>query len=279
MARIGTNTGLGRITLSGLAHRTSGGLSTMRIFGSYAAVYCFDGRAYYKDTNGLDLPILPGDLILVFPELGHRYGPQKGHLWSEYFLCFEGPVFDLWRQSGFLDSARPVHHLEPVDYWLKQFQSVLGSDRTPGLAPSVLETCRLQQVLAEALLSEELRAISPHDLDWVSRAKGLLEADLDRRQSMPRIAGKLGSSYETFRKRFTRIVGFSPAHYRDARIIDHACRLMQEENLSNKQIADRLGFCDEFHFSHRFKQILGQSPRKFRANLLVQDNEPPGPSI
>ncbi len=268
MAKIVTNTGLGRLTLSGLGRRAGRtGVPTMRVFGSYALVYCFEGRAYYEDANGFRQDIVPGDMILVFPELGHRYGPRAGHSWSEFYLVFEGPVADLWRKSGFLDSTKPVHHIEPVDYWLKQFQSVLGPDRTPGLSPAVLEICRLQQVLAESLLSEETGAISPHDLDWVSRARAILEGDLERQKPMPGVARKLGVSYETFRKRFTRIVGISPARYRDARIIDQARRLMQEENLSNKEIADRLGFCDEFHFSHRFKQLTGKSPRKFRAAL------------
>jgi AraC-like DNA-binding protein len=268
MARIVTNAGLGRVTLSGLLRKAGNtGMPNMRVFGSYAAVFCFEGRGYYEDTSGLRQDIVPGDMILVFPELGHRYGPRPGQFWSEFYLVFEGPVVDLWRKSGFLDSTRPVHHLEPVDYWHKQFQSVLGPDRTPGLAPAVLEICRLQQVLAEALLSEEMGAISPHDLDWVSRARTILEGDLDRQRPMPAVAKKLAVSYESFRKRFTRIVGLSPARYRDARIIDQARRLMQEEHLSNKEIADRLGFCDEFHFSHRFKQITGKSPRKFRASL------------
>ena len=42
---------------------------------------------------------------------------------------------------------------------------------------------------------------------------------------------------------------------------------MQEQNLTNKEIAYRLGFCDEFHFSHRFKQIMGKSPQRFRRSI------------
>lgn len=42
---------------------------------------------------------------------------------------------------------------------------------------------------------------------------------------------------------------------------------MQQTDLSDKQIAAELGFCDEFHFSRRFKQITGRSPRAFRSGL------------
>lgn len=265
MAAVGTTMGLGRITLSGLTRRAgSTGMPAMRVFGSYALVYAFEGRAFYQDANGMAAAVRPGDIILVFPELGHRYGPVPGESWSEFYLCFEGPVFDLWRETGILDSSRPVHHVEPVDYWLKRFQSVRGDGRAFGPMAAAMEVCRLQQAMAEALASEAAGALAPGDLNWVSRACALLERDLTHEWSMPAVARQLGTSYESFRKRFTRLVGVSPARYRETRIIEQACRLMQETDLMNKEIADRLGFCDEFHFSHRFKQLTGRSPRAFR---------------
>jgi len=239
----------------------------MRVFGSYAIAYTLAGKAVYWDANGLEQSLVPGDLVLVFPELAHMYGPRAGESWSEFYLVFEGPVFDWWRKTGFLDSNRPIHHIEPVDYWLRKFESVLGRGRKVGLGPSVLEVCRLQQVLAEALTAEEAGLVSPQDANWAQRVCEMLEGDLDRRMSMPGVARRLKMSYENFRKRFTRIVGVSPARYRDSRVIDRACELMQQGGLRNKEIADRLGFCDEFHFSLRFKQITGRSPREFRRRI------------
>ena len=66
---------------------------------------------------------------------------------------------------------------------------------------------------------------------------------------------------------FTQIVGMPPAKYRAARIIDRACELIQNSDLSDKQIAEKLGFCDEYYFSRSFKKIRGASPRAFRKTL------------
>ncbi len=117
---------------------------------------------------------------------------------------------------------------------------------------SILDMLQRQQILAEMLLSEESDAISHHDQDWLKNACEILDRLMLNRKPIPKIAKMLGMSYESFRKRFTRLLGMSPSQYHNKRIIDRACRLMQESNLSNKEIAWQLGFCDEFHFSHRF---------------------------
>ena len=142
---------LGRIQLSGLL-RNSHGVSAdpMRVLGSYAAVYLLDGSGRYVDANGVSRAVRAGDLILLFPELAHGYGPERASGWTEFYLVFDGLIFDLWRSERLLDPARPIRHLEPIDHWLRRFQSVLGAPRRPGLAP-LLEVCRLQLVLGDRL--------------------------------------------------------------------------------------------------------------------------------
>lgn len=242
-------------------------MDSMRVLGHYAIVYVFDGGGFYRDARGVDQRVTAGDLLVLFPTLGHSYGPGPQDTWSEFYLVFNGLVFELWEKHGLLRPDQPIHRLDPVDYWLKRFESVLGAPRTLGFAPPLLEVCRLQQVLGEALVGGPRGAADQADAQWVSRACALLEADLSRSLDMHDLAEQLGGSYASFRKRFTRLVGTPPARYRSVRIIERACELMQQGSLTDKQIAAALGFCDEFHFSRRFKQIVGSSPRQYRRSL------------
>lgn len=268
VARYASLSALGGITEIGMRPSNRGiPPENMRIFGQYALVYIFDGAGRYADTHGLNRAIGPGDLIFVFPDLAHSYGPIEGQTWNEFFLVFQGPLFDLWRSTGLLDEHHPIHHLEPIDHWLARFESVLSGSRQPGWSPPLLEITRLQQVLAEVLVGGSKSAIPNDDLRWASRACALLEADLSPSTDLHHIAHQLKINYESFRRRFTQIVGLPPARYRASRLIDRACELMQTSNMTDKQIAYSLGFCDEFHFSRRFKQILGSSPRNYRATL------------
>ncbi|MEI6071767.1 MAG: AraC family transcriptional regulator [Verrucomicrobiae bacterium] len=258
---------LGSITSAGFVDDSPSGVGPARVFGQYAVVYVLDGKAFYSDAHGARQDIGPGDMILVFPDLAHAYGPKGGGGWTTLWLSFNGKIFDLWREQGLLDDRRPVHHLEPVDVWFRRFDSILGAPRQTGYAPPLLEVCRLQTLLAEIVTGTGRQTAYQEDLRWASRACARIDATLASVPDWESIARYLGTTPEAFRKRFTRLVGHPPARYRTGRLVDRACVLMQERRLADKQIAEELGFCDEFYFSRRFKQITGHSPRAFRRLL------------
>jgi AraC-like DNA-binding protein len=266
---------LGRITQAGFGVRQSVGVAEPRILGQFAVVYLVDGSGKYADANGIRKNVGPGDLMLIFPDVAHIYNPLPRTQWVTSFLCFQGAVFDLWRAQGLLSPRKPVHHAEPVAVWSRRIEAVVEASRDAGSATSLLGICRLQELLAEVVTGAGRTEIYQEDRQWLERASGLIEANLAESMNWDALAQQVGLSAESFRKRFTRLAGQPPARYRMGRLIDRACELMQNRSLKDREIAESLGFCDEFYFSRRFKAITGQSPRQFRLNsLLIRSAKP-----
>jgi AraC-like DNA-binding protein len=273
LLRGGAGSPLGRAILSGI-HRAGQGVgSRWRVYGSYAVVAVTGGTGLYRDTNGLRLELVPGDIVFVFPELAHWYGPRRGETWDEIYLTFDGPAFDLWRTAGILDSTRPVRRLGRqglvfagrLEAWVRRFAG-LGDDST-----RVRQMTELLTLLNEPLLAHDALGVdSGRGMDWYARARSLLETDLGRTSAvadvtMAGVAEMVGMHYETFRKRFQHAAGVSPARYRTLRRIEAAKHLLRfSPQMTNRQIAETLGFADEYHFSRRFSEIAGVSPRAFR---------------
>ena len=259
------NTKLGHVSLAGYLRDSRGvSLTTMRTYGNYALVYLLDGSGRMKWGN---LPVVKcraGDLLFVYPEIPHGYGPGPGETWSEFYLVFKGPIFDLWRSSGFLRPEHPIRHLPQIRRWLPRLEAVADSALPESAKGMLRRICRLQQFLADT--GEEI-ASDPQPVEWLEAARRQLIESPDI--SPVAVARALGVSYETFRKEFTRHTGRPPARYRLHRRMEQARALITERNLSNKQLAEMLGFYDEFHFSRRFHQITGQSTREFRRSPLV----------
>jgi len=260
---------LGRITLAGFGIRQTMSLPEPRTFGQFAIVYIVDGRGKYADANGIRKNIETGDMMIIFPDIAHVYNPLPGTQWVSTYLCFDGPVFSLWRSQGLLDPRKPIHHAEPVAVWSRRMEAVADASPQAGSAPPLLAICRLQQLLAEIVTGAGRATVYHDDLRWLERVSGLIEANLTDPADWKNLAHQVGLSAESFRKRFTRLAGQPPARYRMGRLMDRACELMQNRTLKDRQIAESLGFCDEFYFSRRFKSVTGQSPRQFRRNSLL----------
>lgn len=261
-------TPLGRLTMAGFIHDSAGaGGAAMRVLGSYAIVYLLQGSGRYQDANGHEQRVQAGDLLLIFPELGHRYGPGVSERWSEFYVVFDGPVFDMWRQVGLLSPAQPVQHAEPVGDWLARLGDALREPRPLTVAGRTSEIGRFLLVLTDIVAPNSSEPAIVLEPPWLARACTLLEAELTQELDVRAVAGEVGIPYETFRKRFQQHIGVSPTRFRATRRIDAACAMLQQPGLTTQAIAANLGFSDEFHFSRRFKQITGLSPREFRRRL------------
>ena len=250
---------LGRIILAGTIRDFVGrGEKRRRLLGNYALVYLLAGRGRYRDDRGADHPLSAGDFILLFPDIAHRYGPLPGEHWDEIYVVFDGPVFDLWRKQGLLDPSEPVFSLSPIDYWFQQFTAAVMGEAGGNPTGGLHAVMRLQGFLA-ALLQARQSTSSP---GWLAQAcihLGRIESP-----DWNVLARLSGLSYEAFRKKFVRLTGTSPLRYHLAKLIDRACLLLQQTDRPHKEIAETLGFSDEFHFSKTFKGRTGLSPSVFR---------------
>lgn len=262
------STPLGQITSLGVIHRGTGTeRGMMRVYGTYAVAYFLEGTGEYCDANGLQHKIIPGDFVLVTPELPHRYSTKPGQYWSECYLIFDGPVFDLCRTQGVLNSKRPVIHLEPIGFWLARLQAVVTDPTSQSIVEKAAEVSRLLALLLEIFAGETNLLPEAGAAAWLTQAKARFDANMEIDIEPYALARELGISYETFRKGFQKQFGVSPSLYRTQRRIAVACRLLKLTTMTHQRIAEHLGFSDEFHFSKRFKQIVGVNPREYRRQI------------
>lgn len=260
---------IGRVIHAGL-WKNSTGPQCMRRLPNYCATLTLEGRADYRSPVGGNHTISPGDLILVFPDVPHFYGPSPGHQWTELYVDFDGPAFDLLTQRGMLNPAEPVCHLEPVEYWQRRLQDIMANPLRGGPELVAVRVCQLQQFLVDALAFHKGQAAGAENLAWLNEAKAMLEeTSIEPPRSLPEVAEELAMSYEAFRKKFAHLTGMSPGAYRIHRAIDRAAHLMVEQrDLPLKQVATKCGFCNEFYFSKQFKQVVGVPPTEFRRRFF-----------
>jgi AraC-like DNA-binding protein len=234
-----------------------------RRYDAYAVVLIYSGAGRYRDPEGRDRSVGPGDAIVVRPGRPHWYGPTGGH-WSELFVIFEGPVFDVLFEAGVAGAHEPVRRLEPIESWMGRIEDLLGAPPAEDPVAATTQLLDFVSLVVAMLAGGAPDRVVARQGDPIALARSLLAADLGAKLDLPSVAAQCGLSYETFRRRFTREVGASPGRYRDQRRIEAAVDLLASTRLPHRVIASTLGFADEYHFSKRFRALTGRAPRSVR---------------
>lgn len=260
---------LGRLFEVGEISGNVGGERRMapRRYPGYAIVVitALEGEGYYEDLCGFRATLHAGDCILVHPERMHSYGPVKGAVWSEYYISFDGPVFDALDRMGLLSRQHP-----PVfpDAGTRTFSARLRriADAGEGGAPSMsVAVGRLIALLTE-LAERRAPVAEAGRQDWIVRAGEALEADGSSVSEVcDRFAAAMAMSPDALRKRFRRETGESMEARRLRVRLIRAVELIERTDLPFKTLADRLGFTHEQHFTRTIRAATGFSPGRLRA--------------
>lgn len=240
----------------------------MRILGSFSFVYMVEGKGYYADANGRQSELRSGDLVVIFPELAHAYGPKAGTSWDQLYCVFSGPHFDYLRESGLFRPDHPVWHVEPVDYWHLRFMDVMAGENWHTEIGAQRVMGRFLHLIYDlAAADAEGSARFARDR-WLEEGQRLLANRGEQGWISPeQVARMVGLNYDNFRKQFALKLGVSPGQFQKRKKIDRACAAIYQGSHGFKELVEELEFCDVFHFSKTFKQVMHMTPSDFRKKV------------
>lgn len=254
------DSGMGRV--SAAARLLNNGGIGPRTLDCYAFVYVIRGSGWFSDELGTEADLVPGSGFLLFPGVEHSYYPWEGETWDELYFLFEGAVFDMWCERGLLDPYRPLTQLDPIELWSPRITNVWSRFSHP-----LDQVCRVQQFFVECGFAPGARTVDDQEFQWLEKARAVLGLVERTAEGIEEAARQMGMSAQTFRKRFSSLQGCPPARFQTLEIMEQAARRLHTESITIKELADDLDFCDEFHFSRRFKELIGVSPSAYRARL------------
>lgn len=107
----------------------------------------------------------------------------------------------------------------------------------------------------------EADILRPAMMDRLDR---YLDSNLERKIATEDMASLTGLSMFYFSRKFKLTTGLSPYEYVLVRRVQRARSLLLSSDHSIAEIALETGFSSQSHFTTVFKQVLGQTPGKFR---------------
>lgn len=225
-------------------------------------VLLLDGRLQYE-CEAKRYPLRAGDL-LILPQ-NSCYTFSSGRLPSYYHkivLEVKGSHLPMICSALSLSGCQSLHLSDPgmLEEKFRRIRQWLSEPSPETVAP-------LLGLTMEILVEVSLRIREKHtESSLLYQVQAYLENDQESGFSLPQLAEKMGSSSATLNRLFRQHLQTSPAQFRIERKIEQAKYFLQHTSLSIKEIAARLGYCNQFYFSKEFKRKAGVSPSQFRQN-------------
>jgi len=234
-----------------------------RVLPEFQLLYITNGEGLFS-CDGKTYQIKPGSVMLLLPGLKHVYKPLTETGWKEYWVGFKGIYFLRLLEEGIFSPENVFFQTGLNDFIISCFNQIFDEVRSQKPLYQ-FKTCSLILSLLAEVLTRERRTEQPNYYEKiVAKAKYLMESNVYSAINLPVISDQLGVSTSRLNEIFKTYTSMTPYQYYIQIKIHKAESLLEQEKISVKEAAYRMGFEDQYYFSRLFKNKTGISPSDWK---------------
>jgi AraC-like DNA-binding protein len=106
----------------------------------------------------------------------------------------------------------------------------------------------------------------------VEKALAIMQSAIEGDLELGTLCERLQLSREHFVRLFSDRMGMPPMRYYSRLKIEAARAMLSSTNLRVQEIADKLGYVNQFNFTRAFRRVSGMSPSNYRATCLQRSD-------
>lgn len=240
----------------------------------FQILYIIKGQGRFESEFIHETEVKAGSVIFLFPNIWHRYQPDKQTGWEEYWVGCNGETLERFVKKNIISSQNPLLTIGYQEDVLKNFLNIHFYLKEAMVGFHQLAAAETYSLLTKILIAEKKQSIGgSHIEEKIKQAKILIMESCESNLNTKNIAENIGMSYEHFRRSFKAIIGMAPYQYHLEYKINRAKELLLMTNLSIKMVSDKLEFENQYYFSRIFKSKTGLAPTEWKqkqANIFQQ---------
>lgn len=226
----------------------------------YVFEYVLGGQGVVR-TGACEFQPVAGDIYILHRGSSHEYFSDPVNPWTKIWFNAKGALIDSLVEVYGLDG---VNHVRGLDLG-EDFQRMLSTAQTKDMDMKIVfGRCSL-------IFHEIILAISSH-LDSVSNAadnealklKKYMDSHLKEKVTVSDLSAVIYRSVSQTIRIFRKEYGCTPYNYLVGKRIKMAAMLLENSNMSIREISDQLGFADQHYFCNCFKNKTGMAPKVYR---------------
>lgn len=222
----------------------------------YEIMYYISGNGVMKTQSG-DIPFCAGAVIIMPPNVMHGSVSDNDFVNISVECDFDGLL--LFEKPTLVDDTASREGERIL--WLI-YDNRYANESYLGALCVAYAQYLLQKIENRSAMSVCIREI-------MSRISGNA---LDPQINVSEILRQSGYAEDYVRACFKKEIGKTPLEFLSELRIRHACYLIDiyRDTLTLSEIAEKCGYVDYIYFSKKFKEAVGVSPRKYKANEAAQ---------
>ena len=210
----------------------------------------------------------PDEAIIVPQGVAHTYGASEQQPWTIYWAHFAGNTAEYFLSQ--LESGRLTF---PVSARSRQstislFRGVFETLRRGyTLANIITMSLTFSDVLGTLLFANDafhpnLESETNRKID---RTIEFMLQNIGSRLSVGQLAEVAHLSLTHYSQLFRQKTGYPPIEFFIRLKVQHACQLLDRTDMKVYEVANALGYEDQYYFSRLFHKIMGIAPREYQA--------------
>lgn len=226
--------------------------------GIYDLEYVVSGGGRVIRETGEEVHIRAGDTYLLIPGERHRYFADPLDPWKKIWVNF---------RCGYMRELLRAYGLEPGKYRADTrtyFDTILSLSQSR--APYSENRYRIADCIHGIITALSLSLYGKESSD-ARRILNALSGAVYEKRTLSDISRALGMSKSALIRCFKREYGNTPYDFLIGEKINAAKMLLGGTKMSVKEIAQKLCFSDEHHFSSIFLSRAGMRPGEYRRSF------------
>lgn len=233
---------------------------------SHIFIFCEAGEGWIELNPGERMILQQGDLMIIPPDIAHRYGAMEERPWSIYWFHFKGShanrLVKLFGLSNAPLSISPSGKARLMEWFIPAYEML--AERTYALTTHVHVAQTARQLLSGMGLNAGKSAQEKKRETYLEQAIQYMNGHMSASVSLPELANHVGVSKQHLIYLFNAETGVSPIDYFLRLKVQRAGHLLDLTGLSIKEVGSAVGISDPYYFSRLFKKISGFSPSRYR---------------
>lgn len=237
-------------------------------------IYCVEGQGWVS-VNKKKMDISPSHFIVIPAHTPHKYGAMEADPWTIYWVHFKGEIATYVVDLITNHSQNYLPYLAYNENRIKLFEEIYANFEMGYSADNLRYVNMIFYHFLSSLLYEEKynQAGRAQEKDAITTTIELMQGKIKTNLTLNDFAIHSHLSVSHFCTLFKERTGFSPVEYFNHLKIQHACQEMIFTKKAIKEIADDLGFSDQYYFSRMFSRFMGTSPSEYRKRNKGSANE------